>query len=558
MSTATIPTASFSLTNGEAMAALERGDMIPWEGTIVIEGIPSGDSRTIELGALTWRDLPLPLMAMFENPVGGDGHDGAMLAGRIDAIERRDGGELFASGFIDPTSPGGPTLVKALDHSLMRGVSVDLDSVQFVDGGSRGAGKRVITSGRVSGATATPFQAFMEATIGLSIAQDTTEAMAAAGTTRVTAKVWTPIDPLAALVASGGIPVAPPAEWFAKPAFDKLTPLTITPSGRVFGHVAAFGTCHIAFGRCTPVPRSNTNYAGFRNGHVLTAEGTIVRTGPLVMDTVHPDLQKMASDAQAFYADTGCAVADVVPYEDQFGILIAGAVRPTATPEQIRALRGSDISPDWRTINGYRRECCAMLAVNNSGFKVPQTLVASAGTMFVEPGEARAFIGDDGEVLALVASAATITETAMDETEDCGCAPADDGDKKKKKDDAMAAIRAAFAPPATPSRQFGKRKFDETKISRGGDGKFFGPGSGGKGHGSPAPKHGPTARPGADVIQEDDAPMNSPHGGKLKDFNRGPDGKGPGVAVYSDGAVYDGKGWQSKGTPSKRRFGAKS
>lgn len=551
------PCATFSFTNGEAMAAMERGDMVPWEGTIVVEGIESGDYRVIEPGALTFRTLPLPLMAMFENPVGGGGHDGAQLAGRIDTIERRENGEIFATGVIDPTAPGGSTLIRALDRNLMRGVSVDLDTIAFVNGGGRGGPQRkTITSGRISGVTATPFQAFMEATIGLSISTESNEALAASGASRVTARVWTPIDPIESLIASAGatIPVDPPAAWFDQMAVDGVTPLTVTQQGRVYGHVAAFGSCHIGFGKCEPVPRSRTNYAAFRTGSVVTAEGTTVRTGPIVMDTVHPDLRWQASDAQAFYADTGCTVADVVAYEDKFGIMVVGALRPTATPENIRAFRASDISPDWRTVNGQRRECCAMLAVNNSGFKVPQSLVASAGALPTEPGEASVLYDNDGDVLAMVASGGSI-----EPDEQCGCdeTEIEAGTEFAVDDDRRAAAHAALDvfmldTPASV-RQFGKaRQFDESKITRGSGGRFFGPKGGKPGVQQPQPgskgrkfkgrAKKAVPRPDAPDFEEDESPMKSPNGAKLVDFHKT---GGKGIAIYEDGAVYDGKGWQS-------------
>lgn len=466
------PTATFSTTGGLAADLLAKGEMIPWEGTFVVEGIRSGDRRGIADNAITWddADLPMPLMAMFENPVGGDGHDGAMLAGRIDAVERRDGGKVWGRGFIDPMSPGGPMLVNALDKQLMRGCSVDLDSIQYQDKMTESGPFRLITEGRLRGLTATPFQAFTEATISLSVdsaetadgaIDDTAIALAASAGATIRASIWTPVDSVESLVASGGrsIPIDPPAAWFAKTDLGGITPLTITQDGRIFGHVAAWGTCHISFSnRCQTVPRSATNYAAFRTGTVLTAEGTQVRTGPLVMDTVHPDLRWKASDAQAFYSDTGCAVADIVPYEDKYGIAVFGAIRPDVTPAQLRALRASDVSPDWRSINGHRLECCAMLAVNNSGFKLPQTIVASAGVV-IEAGETCAAVDDHDEVFALVASAGSMAAASTFAEVECppcaeeaALAAAVDEPAPRDRDQIIANLAARFGP--APARTF--------------------------------------------------------------------------------------------------------
>jgi hypothetical protein len=431
MSTAVITNAStFSITGGRAQEFIDRGQMIPWSGVLVVEGGETGDRRYIEPGALTTRPLPMPFMVQLENPVGGDGHDGATLTGRIDTIDRQDDGQWFGTGFIDPTSgakhgatPAGTELALALDKQMMRGVSVDLDQVSITEVQGKDGPRQVITAARIIGATATPFQAFVECEITLDADRMNTALAASADFAEWESEieghlssVWTPTDGIETIVASAGssIPVAPPGDWFERPTFTELTPLTVLANGRVFGHIAAWGTCHISFAnRCQPVPRSNTNYAKFRCGSVLTAEGSMVRTGPIVMDTVHPDLRWKASDAQSFYADTGAAVCDVVPYEDKFGIAVVGAVRPDVTPTRLRAFRASDISPDWRTIDGHRYECCALLAVNNSGFKLPIALAASAG-MYVEAGDTAIALDADDEVYALVASGPMRAEPCCD------------------------------------------------------------------------------------------------------------------------------------------------
>lgn len=55
-------------------------------------------------------------------------------------------------------------------------------------------------------------------------------------------------------------------------------------------------------------------------------------------------------------------------------------------------------------------------------------------------------------------------------------------------------------------------------------------------------------RPGAAKLMEDEVPAESPDGAKIVDFNSA------GVAIYSDGSVLDGNGWQP-GKPAKRREG---
>ena len=390
----------------EIAADEDQGDgLVPFSCLMVVEGTDSGDGRRIAPGALTWRDLPVSVMSMLRNPDGGAGHDGAQLVGHVARIEREHGGRIRGFGVIDTNMPGGKETVYAIRQGHMRGVSVDLDKVERATATAGNRSRDAITAGRVMGLTILPFQAFAEATITL---DEQLVASAACDCDRpaiVGASVWTPYTQQVAgedaLIASGG-PIAPPAEWFAYPGADCEDGIIITPEGRVYGRPARRGACHISFGRCVPVPRSNTGYAAFRVGRVVTAEGTIVRTGPVVMDTVHPDLRLRASDAQAFYAHTGCAIADVVAYDDDEGMVIAGALRPGVTDEQVRAAMASDVSPDWRTVNGNPRECVAMLVVNNSGFKPTEALAASAGEMWIEPGHGAA-LERDGEVIAMVA-----------------------------------------------------------------------------------------------------------------------------------------------------------
>lgn len=185
-----------------------------------------------------------------------------------------------------------------------------------------------------------------------------------------------------ALVAAAA-PVAPPAAWFANPGLTGPTPLTVTADGRVFGHAATFDQCHVASpageGVCVLAPHSAMNYAKFHLGSVLTDDGESISVGKITMGTGHAAARLRTAAATEHYDNTGTAVADVRAGEDQFGIWLAGALRPDATDEQVRALRASPISGDWRKENG-NLELVAALAVNVPGFPViprPAGLVAS-------------------------------------------------------------------------------------------------------------------------------------------------------------------------------------
>lgn len=176
-----------------------------------------------------------------------------------------------------------------------------------------------------------------------------------------------------ALVASAA-PVHPPAPWFNDPDLDGPTGITVTEEGRIYGHLALWDTCHIASGpgQCTTAPHSQTNYAYFHTGAILTDDNQELAVGHLTLGTGHAAPDKTVRGTMAHYDNTGLAVADVRAGEDAYGIWVAGAVRPHVSPEDIRTLRSSPLSGDWRRVQG-NLELVAALAVNVPGFPVPRT-----------------------------------------------------------------------------------------------------------------------------------------------------------------------------------------
>lgn len=178
------------------------------------------------------------------------------------------------------------------------------------------------------------------------------------------------------VVVAGGFPVAPPDEWFADPNLSGPTPLTIEASGQVYGHIATFDVAHIGMPGKVHAPRSRSGYAFFKTGEMITASGAKVSVGNLTLAGGHAPLSADAHGAVAHYDDTASAIADVNVGEDRFGIWAAGSLRPEATAEQIRALRASAPSGDWRPINGHL-ELVAICQVNVPGFPVTRARVAS-------------------------------------------------------------------------------------------------------------------------------------------------------------------------------------
>lgn len=193
---------------------------------------------------------------------------------------------------------------------------------------------------------------------------------------------WSDSGSAGANTVTASAPVHPPAAWFDNPRFKEPTPLTFTKDGRVFGHIAIWGTCHTGFpGACVQPPRSNTNYAYFRTGILVTDEGTEVPVGHLTMETGHAGPNMSAAAAMAHYDNTGLVAADVAAGDDEHGIWVSGALRPDLSDEEIRDLRSAPMSGDWRRIGG-NLELMAVLAVNLPGFPVLRTkaLVASGAT----------------------------------------------------------------------------------------------------------------------------------------------------------------------------------
>ncbi|QGJ92785.1 capsid maturation protease [Arthrobacter phage Pureglobe5] len=153
----------------EEMASLVDADTafpdVPWHGVLAPEGVPSGDGRQFAVGALTNRDLPLPLKFQW---VDADGHKGSFPVGRIDRIWREDG-VIKAEGVFDSSAAGYET-IRLLANGIMRGVSVDLDSAEV----SPNSSEKLIefAKGRIASATICSIPAFAEAYVALGLWAD--------------------------------------------------------------------------------------------------------------------------------------------------------------------------------------------------------------------------------------------------------------------------------------------------------------------------------------------------------------------------------------------------
>ena len=352
---------------------------------IVPEEAESGDGRKFKKGSISVRDLPIPLLWQIKT---GAGHDGSVVVGRIDYVERIEGGVGNARGVFD-SGPYGREAERLVRYGFLRGVSVDLDQFEAQenkspktenseDGEVMGKDKLTINKARIMAATIVAKPAFQECSISLQEqGEQEYEVTPKDGIYEECIDGFCDLEPI---MASGylesEIPMAPPAQWFADQKLLKPTPLTIDKDGRVYGHIAAWHISHIGLPRSTKPPRSRSKYAYFNTGVVSTAEGTDVTVGQLTLAGGHAPLNADASSAARHYDDTASAIADVHAGEDQFGIWVSGCLRPDADEMQIRALRASAPSGDWRPINGSL-ELVAVCQVNVPGFPTARAMIAS-------------------------------------------------------------------------------------------------------------------------------------------------------------------------------------
>lgn len=180
-----------------------------------------------------------------------------------------------------------------------------------------------------------------------------------------------PFGALHAVTAGAGL-WRPPAAWFSDPALSLPTPITVTDEGRIYGHAAQWGSCHIGQeGVCVQPPHED-EHPYYRTGEVACADGSRVAVGQITVGTGHAPLHLGAVPAAEHYDNTGAAVADVAVGNDAHGIWVAGCVRPGADPLKVYELQAAgQVSGDWRRIGGQLR-LVGLLAVNVPGFPVPK------------------------------------------------------------------------------------------------------------------------------------------------------------------------------------------
>lgn len=370
-------------------AAPPAGTGTPWKAVICVEGTPTGEDprRIFAPGSLVWAAPPL---ALKWQKVEADGHDGAVIVGRIDSI-LRDGAYIRAQGVMDDDGVDGAEALRLAGLLMLRGVSIKADDttdddIEYVypmpavdmmpemmpEAGVEGdmpgmemPGMEmmmaedpeavIIHHARIRSATLLAEPAFVEAYIEL-------------GEPVVTAAAYTVT-----------IPEVWPEWWFDEPAdTPPIGALHITPEGRVYGYLGPDRVAHRAFrasGQKVTIPRG-VDYSEFQNKPCLVAggDGQIYRinAGNITFDCGHPSpfdgRRADPSWAMQHYDNTCSIAARVRVGENRYGTWVAGGLLHGITADAFERMMACALSGDWQ---GGRLNAALLVPVE--GFPVGQT-----------------------------------------------------------------------------------------------------------------------------------------------------------------------------------------
>jgi hypothetical protein len=158
--------AEFRKNEGVVMTATETESEqvttapLAWHGILAPEGVWSGDGRQFAPDALRFRDLPLPLTWQKSTE---QGHDGSVVVGKIETIDRVDGMMNATGTFL--ATPEADEVIGLIAEFGRFGVSVDADDAEFEFDESDG--KITFTSARIASASVVSIPAFAEAFVAL-------------------------------------------------------------------------------------------------------------------------------------------------------------------------------------------------------------------------------------------------------------------------------------------------------------------------------------------------------------------------------------------------------
>lgn len=371
-------------------------------------GVSTGDGRRFQDGAITLAATPFPFEWARERE---GGHDGAVVVGVVEEATVLSVADALAGDWVSPENAKGlskkqmavwargqlfddvnrddmPRLAEDVAEAMhlmgagTLGPSVDLDSfdaVPVMEGsdtpvtweeiedyyeqhGEEPKLELLITEGRVRAATLVSIPAFSETSRPLELIVEDNPDAAEEEEGRDTGEARAELLTLVASMTAGRS--LPEVGHFAMPTLDGPTPITWDwATGRVFGHIAAWRTCHVGYADvCVTPPHAEQGYSWFNRYAVETADGGTIWAGRITLGGQHAGLTLAASSAMAVY-DSKTVAADVVAYEDDHGIVVAGVIRPELGAQDRAVLDRRKVSGDWREI-GARLNLIEVLALS--------------------------------------------------------------------------------------------------------------------------------------------------------------------------------------------------
>lgn len=370
-----------------------------WRGLLAPINMPTGDGRRFKEGGVTFRQPPFGLKWQ---RVDEAGHDTSVIIGSTDTMNIGTVKEAIANDWINPDTvkaaklaPGDlgawgagemfddhpelPRLAEDVAEAMLLvekgllGPSVDAGAAEAIEvregsdeplteadwdaiyaeweqTGEQPKLEMLFTAYEIAAATLVGIPAFAETSRPF-------ELIASAAPAEASAPAL-----VAALTAA-----APtyPDEWFANPQLTEVTPITVTADGRVYGHAAEWGVCHVGIpGMCTTAPQTQIDYAMFHR-YVQSTPTGIVSTGRLTTGhgrvgtgcTCCPGKDDHACDEMTLgqaidHYDRLKTLAWIRAGEDEHGIWIAGALAGKLDRDDERVLNRRCVSGDWRDVAG--------------------------------------------------------------------------------------------------------------------------------------------------------------------------------------------------------------
>lgn len=167
-----------------------------------------------------------------------------------------------------------------------------------------------------------------------------------------------------------------PTRMFSRLDYREPTRLSISADGEVTGHVAVWGRRYRQSGGGNWVATRSGDLSEWLVGNANLDDGTSVRTGVVVSDSMHQWGPSTRADMRRQVEDTSLQVMQVYAWEDAHGIAVHGSLLPGVTVEQAtRAMAGcpSIVTMDQR--DGRGQLPCAVLCVNMCGLKPGDAVV---------------------------------------------------------------------------------------------------------------------------------------------------------------------------------------